>query len=150
MLRSSISAIAIVLFLSAPAHAQEIRDTKDCQAAQAIQDGADELGFDALLGEAMDGDYTNFVEWKETRLQPALQRFEQRFPLSPAEAISLPNYASFVDTFSFRVEQMANQFHEMQRYAEGSKYYERAQSTALVHLNAMKATMAKFRTDCIL
>lgn len=150
MLRSSISAIAIALLLSAPAHALDIRDTKDCQAAQTVQDGADELGFDTLLGEAMDGDYTNFVEWKKNRLQPALQSFEQRFPLSPAEAISLPNYAGFVDTFSFRTEQMANQFHQMKRHSEGSKRYEQAQSTARVHLNAMKDTMAKFKADCVL
>lgn len=140
----------MVLLLSAPAHALEIRNTKDCQAAERAQEGVEELGYDVVLGEAIDGDYANYGEWKQTRLDPMLDTFRQQFPLTPRDAGELPNYANFVNDFNVRINILAYNFHQMHRHTEGSKRYDDAKSTARIHLDAMKKTAAKFRKDCIL
>ncbi|OXS14896.1 hypothetical protein CGX12_11795 [Zobellella denitrificans] len=150
MIKRSIASAFIALTLASPALAIEIRNTEDCQAAQRAQDGIDDLGFDALLQEAMTGSYGNYAEWKSSKLTPTIKTFEQRFPLTPADAMRLPNYASFVTEFSFRTEQMAYHIHQMQRHKEGSKEFEQYRSSARVHLNAMNETMARFRKDCII
>lgn len=144
------STIAMVLLLSAPAHALEIRNTKDCKATEQAQEGAEELGLGAVFDEAIDGDYSNYGEWKKNRLDPMLDTFRQQFPLTPRDAGELPNYANFVNDFNVRINMLAYNFHQMHRHTEGSQRYEQAQSTAQIHLDAMKKTAAKFREDCIL
>lgn len=150
MLRSSISAIAIALLLSAPAHAREIRDTKDCQAAERAQDGAEDIGLYTLMEESIDADYGDFLTWKKSRLEPALNAFENQYPIKQGDAIRLPNYVGVVGDINLRIYQMADSFYQMKQHKEGSKAFEQYRSSAKVHLDAMKATMAKFRTDCIL
>ncbi|WP_346351010.1 hypothetical protein N2M06_13375 [Oceanimonas sp. AH20CE76] len=150
MIKRTFTAFGLALALTAPAFALEIRNTEDCQAAQRAQDATEELGFDRLAEEMATGSYDSYTEWKKQRLSPALDAFAKRFPLTPADAMKLPNYANFVSDFGFRTEQMAYSFHQMQRHEEGSKAFEQYRSTAKIHLDAMKATMAKFREDCII
>lgn len=150
MIKRTLVAACVALTLSSPAFALEIRNTEDCQAAQRAQDATGELGFDSLMEEAITGSYGNYAEWKKQRLTPALDAFAKRFPLTPADAMRLPNYAGFVNDFGFRTEQMAYHFHQMQRHQVGSKTFEQYRNSAKSHLVAMKATSAKFRKDCII
>lgn len=150
MIKKTLVAACFTLTLATPAFALEIRDTEDCQAAQRAQDATEDLGFDTLIEEAITGSYDNYAEWDKQRLTPALDAFDKRFPLTPADAMKLPNYASFVNDFGFRTEQMAYHFHQMQRHKQGSKVFEQHRKTAKIHLDAMQATMAKFRKNCVI
>ncbi|OYD24723.1 hypothetical protein [Oceanimonas baumannii] len=150
MIKTMITAAGLALALAAPAFALEIRDTEDCQAAQRAQDGAEEIGLYKLMNESIDKDYDNYMTWKSTRLEPALRTFESQYPIKQGDAIRLPNYVSVVGEFNLRIRQMAYLFHQMERHKEDSKTFEQYRSSAKTHLDAMKATMAKFRKDCII